>query len=181
MKKNILYAFITLCLVITSCSKDEPDHVHEHELITTMTITLTPSDASGSVTLQTQDLDADGPNAPDVTVSGNLKSGVLYNGAIVLLNETESPAENVTMEIEEEDKEHQFFFTVGSGLDITTEYLNFDSDGNPLGTKFSLIARSAGNGLMTVTLRHEPKKPNSGLQDAGGGTDLEASFNVTVE
>ena len=124
MKKNILYAFITLCLVITSCSKDEPDHVHEHELITTMTITLTPSDASGSVTLQTQDLDGDGPNAPDVTVSGNLKSGVLYNGAIVLLNETESPAENVTMEIEEEDKEHQFFFTVGSGLDITTEYLN---------------------------------------------------------
>ena len=146
-----------------------------------MTITLTPSDASGSVTLQTQDLDGDGPNAPDVTVSGNLKSGVLYNGAIVLLNETESPAENATMEIEEEGKEHQFFFTVGSGLDITTEYLNFDSDGNPLGTKFSLIARSAGNGLMTVTLRHEPKKPNSGLEDAGGGTDLEASFNVTVE
>ena len=61
-------------------------------------------DGSGNVTLQTQDLDGDGPNAPDITVSGNLKSGVLYNGAIVLLNETESPAENVTMEIEEEDK-----------------------------------------------------------------------------
>ena len=146
-----------------------------------MTITLTSSDGSGNVTLQTQDLDGDGPNAPDITVSGNLKSGVLYNGAIVLLNETESPAENVTMEIEEEDKEHQFFYTAGSGLDITTEYLNFDSDGNPLGTKFSLIARSAGSGLLTFTLRHEPKKPNSGLEDAGGGTDIEASFNVTVE
>jgi len=181
MKKNILYAFTTIFLLITSCSKDDPDHVHEHELITTMTVTLTPSEGSGTVTLQTQDLDGEGPNTPDVTVSGNLKSGVLYNAAIVLLNESESPAENVTMEIEEEGKEHQFFYSVGSGLDITTEYLDSDSDGNPLGIKFSLIARSAGNGLLTFTLRHEPKKPNSGLEDAGGGTDLEASFNVTVE
>ena len=29
MKKNILYAFITIFLVITSCSKDEPDRLFQ--------------------------------------------------------------------------------------------------------------------------------------------------------
>ena len=40
----------------------------------------------------------------------------MYSGSIVLLNETEDPAENMTEEIEEEDLAHQFFYTIGSGL-----------------------------------------------------------------
>ena len=40
---------------------------------------------------------------------------------------------------------------------------------------------SAGSGKLTFTLRHEPKKPNTGLTDAGGSTDLEATFDIVVE
>ena len=36
-------------------------------------------------------------------------------------------------------------------------------------------------GSLTVTLRHEPVKPNDGLDSAGGETDIATSFDVTIE
>jgi len=170
-------------LLSTACSNDDndPDPVNEEEVITTLTVTLAPEGGGTAVTLQTQDLDGDGPNAPVVTVSGNLAAGVIYNGSLVLLNEIETPAEDITVEVKEEDDEHQFFYTIGGGLDATTEYANFDGDGNPLGTEFTLTAGAASSGTLTFTLRHEPKKPNTGLADAGGETDITAAFNVTVQ
>ena len=169
-------------LFFTACSDDDdtPDPVNEEEVITTMTITL---DGGGTtITLRTRDLDGDGPDAPVVTVSGNLAAGTTYEGSIEVLNETESPAEDITEEVEEEDDEHQFFYIVGGGLDATTEYGNFDGDGNPLGTEFTLTTGAASTGTLAITLRHEPKKPNDGtLGDAGGETDITETFNLTIE
>lgn len=184
MKKiNFLATAIFMTLLFVSCSNDDdnPAPVNEEEVITTMKITLTPNGGGTPVTLQTQDLDGDGPNAPVIDISGNLTTGVTYNGAIVLLNETESPAENITEEVEEESDEHQFFYTVGGGLDVSTEYANFDGNANPLGTLFTLNVGAASTGTLTFTLRHEPTKPNTGLSDAGGETDITATFNVTIQ
>ncbi|TXD84513.1 type 1 periplasmic binding fold superfamily protein [Subsaximicrobium wynnwilliamsii] len=172
--------FATVLFVSCSNDDDTPEEVNEEEVITTLTVTLTPDGGGTPVTLQTRDLDGDGPDAPVIT-TGNLAAGVTYNGSIVLLNETETPAENITLEVEEEDDEHQFFYTIGGGLDVTTAYANFDGDGNPLGTQFTLTAGAVSSGTLTFTLRHEPMKPNTGLGDAGGETDIAASFNVMVQ
>ena len=180
--KFFKYALLASTLIFASCSDDDdnaPDPVNEEEVITTLTVTL--ESGSDTVVMQYQDLDGDGPDAATVTVSGSLNANTVYDGSIVLLNETESPAENVTEEIEEEDDEHQFFYTVGSGLDVATDYANFDGDGNPLGTLFVLNVGSASSGGLTFTLRHEPNKPNTGLENAGGSTDIEVTFDVTVE
>ena len=180
--KFFKYALLASTLIFASCSDDDdnaPDPVNEEEVITTLTVTL--DSGSDTVVMQYQDLDGDGPDAATVTVSGPLSDNTSYNGSIVLLNETESPAENVTEEIEEEDDEHQFFYTVGSGLDVDTEYANFDGDGNPLGTMFVLNTGIPSSGGLTFTLRHEPNKPNTGLENAGGSTDIEVTFDVTVE
>ena len=179
--KFFKYALLASTLIFASCSDDDntPDPVNEEEVITTLTVTL--DSGSDTVVMQYQDLDGDGPDAATVTVSGSLNANTTYDGSIVLLNETESPAENVTEEIEEEDDEHQFFYTVGSGLDVATDYANFDGDGNPLGTLFVLNVGSASSGGLTFTLRHEPNKPNTGLENAGGSTDIEVTFDVTVE
>ncbi|GHC52600.1 type 1 periplasmic binding fold superfamily protein [Ulvibacter litoralis] len=184
MKKvKFLSILLLTTILFAACSSDDdtPEQVNEEEVITTMTVTLVPNNGGSSITLQTRDLDGDGPNAPEVTVSGNLITGTTYNGTIVLLNETVSPAENITEEVEEEDEEHQFFYTTGGGIDVTTAYSNFDDDGNPLGTEFTLTAVSASSGTLTFTLRHLPTKPNTGLEDAGGETDVAATFSVTVE
>jgi hypothetical protein len=183
MKKiKFLATAIFATLLFVSCSSDDdtPEPVNEEEVITTLTVTLIPSGGGSPVTLQTRDLDGDGPNPPVVT-TGNLATGVTYNGSIVLLNETEEPAENITLEVEEEDDEHQFFYTISGGLAATTEYSNFDGDGNPLGTQFTLTAGAVSSGTLMFTLRHEPMKPNTGLGDAGGETDISAPFNISVE
>jgi hypothetical protein len=180
--KFLKYALLASTLIFASCSDDDdntPDPVNEEEVITTLTVTL--ESGSDTVVMQYQDLDGDGPDAATVTVSGSLNANTTYDGSIVLLNETESPAENVTEEIEEEDLDHQFFYTVGSGLDVTTDYTSFDSAGNPLGVTFVLNTAGASSGGLTFTLRHEPNKPNSGLDNAGGETDIEVTFDVSVE
>ena len=98
-----------------------------------------------------------------------------------LLNETEDPAEDITVEVEEESDEHQFFYTISTGLNVTTAYSNFDNNSNPLGTAFTITSGAASSGVITFTLRHEPIKPNTGLDNAGGETDLEASFNIAIQ
>jgi hypothetical protein len=184
MKKvKFLATAIFVTVLFVSCSNDDdtPVPVNEEEVITTLTVTLTPNGIGTAITLQTRDLDGDGPNAPVITVSGDLTAGVLYNGSIVLLNETESPAEDITEEVQEEAEEHQFFYTTGGEIDLTTDYSDFDGDGNPLGTQFALTAGAASSGTLTFTLRHDLTKPNTGLGDAGGETDIAATFNVTVQ
>ncbi|NNK29929.1 MAG: type 1 periplasmic binding fold superfamily protein, partial [Flavobacteriaceae bacterium] len=170
-------AILSLALVgilFVSCSNDDdtPEPVNEEELITTMTITLTPQAGGADITLQVRDLDGDGPDAPVITVSGTLTASTTYTGSIVLLNETENPAENITLEVAEEDDEHQFFYVpTGSITDIT--YTDQDGNGNPVGLSFELTTGAAGAATLQATLRHEPKKPNDGtLADAGGETDI---------
>ncbi len=175
-------------LILTSCSNDDDgDPINEVELITTLIATLTPPTGT-AIVLTFRDLDGDGPGVPTITVSGALAENTTYTGTLILLNETESPAENITEEIEEEADEHQFFFQTGGGLAISNfTYLDFDSDGNPLGLNFSFTTGTApSSGTFTITLRHEPNKNAAGVSqgniaNAGGETDIQVTFPITIE
>jgi hypothetical protein len=93
--------------------------------------------------------------------------------------------EEVEEEIEEEDDEHQFFFSTTGGLNATVAY--DDTDGtNPVGLKTKVTTAEASQGTLRVTLRHEPNKSAEGVSagnitNAGGETDIEVEFDVTVE
>lgn len=186
-KRPIAIKFLAIAVMglatLSSCSDDDdPEPVNEEEVITTVTVTLV--NGSDTVTLKSYDADGEGSGAPVITVSGNLKAGTTYNGTIKLLNETESPAENITEEVEEEGKEHQFFFSSTNGT--TFAYTDKDGDGNPIGITFTLTTAGAGNDTITVILRHEPNKTATGVSggditNAGGSTDVEAAFGVTIE
>lgn len=185
MKRNktlkTVLALSLMASVMTSCSSDDdtPEVVNEEEIITTMNVTLLSADGS-TILLQSQDLDGDGPDAPVFTVE-NLTANTTYAGSIELLNETETPAEDITEEVSEESNEHQFFFEV-SGSIVSTTYSDEDSDGNPIGISFVLVTGDSGDGTIQITLRHEPTKPNDGtLADAGGETDISQTFSVVVE
>ena len=50
----------------------------------------------------------------------------------------------------------------------------------------TLTTGEAGTGTLSIILRHEPAKDASGVSDgqianAGGETDIEVSFNITIE
>ena len=185
--------FLTLITSISvflfSCSSDDdgtpPEPVNEEEVITTLSLTLTPQGGGTAITFTSQDLDADGPNPPNVNVE-NLAPNTMYMGVVEVLNETETPAEDITEEVAEEDDEHQFFFQVIGGANITTTYTDADDDGNPIGINFTLMTGDASTGNMVVTLRHLLDKFGAGVSDgnitnAGGDTDVEVTFPITIQ
>ena len=175
--KLLAILFISV-FTFTACSDDDDDHDHdsEEELITTVKYTLT--NGSDVVTLTYSDPDGEGGNEPIYEVSGNLTANSTYTGMIELLNETESPVEDITEEVKDEADEHEFFYT-SSGLTITKT--DVDGNGFPLGVETSLITAGAGSGTLTIVLKHEPTKPNDGSSSsAGGSTDVEVTFNVTI-
>jgi hypothetical protein len=177
------YAFIVLFL-FSACADDDtpPTQIDEEEVITTLVVTLVNNNTSEQIELRSQDLDGDGPNAPIIEVTGSLSVASNYTGAIELLNETVTPADNIHQEVQAEGAEHQFFYTQGGGLNLSTQYSDVDNNGNPIGLAFTLATTAPGQGTLTFTLRHEPLKPNDGsLSGAGGATDISVTFPVTVE
>ena len=185
MKRCSMYALLAIAMV--SCSDDDatPEPVNEEEVITTVILTLTP-ESGEEVILTTQDFDGDGPNEPVTTISGSFAENTQYQGVVQFLNETEDPAEDITEEVEEEADEHQVFYTTSEGLNITTTYLDFDDNDNPLGVNITLETGAASSGSLTVTLIHEPNKSAEGVSDgditnAGGETDITTTFNVSIQ
>ena len=180
--KLLAILFISV-FTFTACSDDDDDdndhdHDSEEELITTVKYTLT--NGSDVVTLKFSDPDGDGTIEPIYEVSGDLTANNTYTGMIELLNETESPAEDITEEVKEEADEHEFFYTSDvSGLAITKT--DVDGNDNPLGIETSVTTGEAGSGTLTIVLKHEPTKPNDGSSSsAGGSTDVEITFDVTI-
>ena len=171
-------------LFITSCKKDDPIIENEEELITTLIYTLTQEAGGDSVVLSFEDLDGDGAITPIIT-GGTLGANTIYNGSLQLLNESVNPAEDITVEVQEEAEEHQFFFQNNiSGLSIA--YTDEDENGHPIGLSSKITTTGSGSGTITVTLRHEPIKTAAGVSNgditnADGATDIEVTFNVVVQ
>ena len=186
MKKINLLLAMGVCsmLFITSCKKDDPIIENEEELITTLIYTLNPEAGGAPVVLSFQDLDGDGAITPIIT-GGTLAANTSYNGSLQLLNESVNPAEDITVEVQEEAEEHQFFFQNNvSGLSIA--YTDEDENGHPIGLSSKITTTGSGSGTITVTLRHEPIKTAAGVSNvyitsAGGETDIEVTFNVVVQ
>lgn len=182
----MLFSLLLAVTVISSCDDDDPEPVNEEELITTVRVTFTnQANASDVQTALFVDTDGEGGNAPVIT-NPTLSANSTYDVSIEFLNDSETPAEDITEEVAEEDYEHQVFYVVGSGLNLTYTYNDEDRDGNPLGLSGTAAATGASNGTLTVLLLHEPDKSASGVADgnpanAGGETDVEVTFNVTIQ
>ena len=186
--KNFKLIGITLLtlIVFSSCTNDDShDHgANEEELITTVVTTLTSGNQT--ITLTSKDLDGNGPNPPVVTASGDLTVNTTYTGSVTFLNESVSPAIDITKEIKEEGLEHQIFYQAATSIGAFT-YTDADTKGNPIGLAFTLrTAASPTTGTITVVLRHEPNKTAAGvaqgaIANAGGATDASVTYNVVLK
>lgn len=189
MRKNFLYFFVLAITAFqfTSCLNDEP--VNEQELITKFTLTLTPDSLGTPVTLQFLDADGDGGNPPVITTSGALQNGILYRGEITVRNEAAMPPVDITTEIKEESDDHQFFFIPSGDLvgKISFQYADIDKNGDPVGLLTDVRTHQVSTGgKLKVVLRHQPNKSASGVSqglmtNAGGETDLEIEFSVSIQ
>lgn len=185
--KNILWALPLFAVVtLTSCEKDDPEIPNEGELITTLTYTMTPEGGGTTVVFSFQDLDGDGGNAPTIT-NGTLAANTNYSGVLVLLDESETPPKSISEEVAAEAEAHQFFYmfsnqSISGGFD----YADADLNGNPVGLQTTFATGTPQTSTLTITLRHLLDKMATGVSDgditnAGGETDIEVTFEVTVQ
>lgn len=180
--KKFLILFMSIGLMISCSDDDNPTPVNEEEVITTMTLTLTPPGGGTPIVFVSRDADGDGPGMPVITDGFTLSASTQYTATVKFENELESPAEDITEEVEEEADEHQVFYSFNGTSGSTVSYDDADGNGNPLGVNITLSSGNATTGnTLTVTLKHEPTKPNDGtVTNAGGETDIEASFTFDV-
>jgi len=186
MKKWInLALFFALSIAFIGCDDDDnPTIPNEEEVITTVIYSLVPEGGGEEVLFTFRDMDGDGAGEPVIT-GGTLQSGTVYNGTLTFLNETETPAEDVTEEIRNEDEEHQVFFS--SPGDIVVSYSDKDENENPIGLATKLDAgTTTGTTTLKIVLIHEPDKAADGVSEgdptnAGGETDIDVSFTVEIE
>ncbi len=195
MRSIFKTALIAAPLVLAACGGDveNPGEMNENEAFTTMTLRF--EEAGGnSFDVTFRDADGEGGMAPTMD-DISLTAGTTYKVGMSFLNELAMPTEDVTLEIAEEDDEHQVFFTGDTvGSVITHMYDDMDDGGLPIGLKNSIIA-AAGTGKLTVTLRHMPPVGGSAVKVAGledtakndgigalpGSTDISVTFNVSVQ
>ena len=178
----ILFSLVSLAF-LNSCKDDDPTPENPEELITTLRIVFTPVGGT-PVTFEFIDLDGDGGNAPTIT-GDTLAAQTEYHATLALFNESVSPVEVITEEILEEDEDHQFFFEAVS-VELTHMYDDMDGNGNPIGVVNSFMTGNPSNGTLRVILRHEPDKNAAGvatgdITNAGGDTDIEVTFPVTIQ
>ena len=119
--RNFATVIFTTVLFVSCVNDSEP--INEEEVITTLTVTLVPDGGGTEIVLSFQDLDGDGPDAPTCLIFRELWLLALPTMAALSCSmKPKCPAEDITEEVKEEDLDHQFFYTVGTGLDVTTAY-----------------------------------------------------------
>ncbi len=170
-----------------SCTKD-PVIENQEELITTVEAVFSPEGAGQNVTYSFFDEDGNGGKSPVISASGNLISGLPYKVTVRFGNAAVVPFQDITSEIQTEAEDHQVFYVFGAGLQesVTQEYLDRDTNGLPLGLSARMTPKNAGDGTLTIMLRHLPDKKAAGVSagnpaNAGGETDVEVVFPVRIQ
>jgi hypothetical protein len=174
------YGLAITTLLALSCDSDDPKAVNEEELITTLQVDLfTSGNTAVYATLKFYDEDGNGSIPPVYTQTGSpIYANSTYTTQISLLNEQETPAEDITLEIEEEKNDHIFCFTRTGSI---ASMVAIDEDDNelPVGLLSTLTTGTAGAGTVTIILRHQPEV-KTGVCPGAGDTDIEVTFSITV-
>ncbi|MEQ8926781.1 MAG: hypothetical protein RLO81_13260 [Fulvivirga sp.] len=171
---------------------EEPNE--EEETITEVTLTFTPAGGGAPISAVWLDPDGDGAGMPTID-DIDLDADTEYTMEITLRNTLESPAEDKTPEIEEEDDEHMFFFGFTSGIfsdpagdgnigagnrNDPVNYNDTDDNGNPVGLSTTWTTGSANTGIFNVVLKHQPGLKTGDSDSTVGGTDIDIEFDINI-
>lgn len=181
---KIVFGVFIVSSVLTACKKDKGE-ANEEEVITTLKLTFVPEGGGTTVTYQWKDADGPGGTAP-VQDEIVLTPSKIYNVTVQLLNETASPAEDITLEVEEEADAHRFYYQPSAGSNITVSDLDEDGAGIPLGITSTWTTGAAATGSITITLRHYGgNPPGKALADPvdspKSSTDVDVTFVTKIQ
>ena len=180
-----LFFLLSFSLLFFQCKKQE-DVVptDDNELITTVQLVFTDA-ANQSTTFTFQDKDGDPKTAAEKFDKISLNKNTDYSLAIKLLDETKSPALDLTKQIEDESDSHLFIYKVNPASLLNIMAADLDKNGIPVGIKSKGKSQYApGTGKFRVILKHQPpvngKRIKTGDED-GGSTDVDLEFDLTIK
>jgi hypothetical protein len=171
MKKSII---LLLCLGFLACKKED-EIGEENELITTVKLNFKYGNDVKSFSYK--DLDGDGGMAP-VIEKISLAANTTYDLNIEFLDESKSPAVNITEEVSGESDEHLVLFSPSTTLLGTYTYSDKDVNLLPIGLKGKYSTKSAGAGMLKVQLRHQPPINGKNSKD---GTSVPGSDDINID
>ncbi|MCB0663978.1 MAG: hypothetical protein KDC24_14625 [Saprospiraceae bacterium] len=170
----LIIGFAIAATTFSSCKKDDgPGPDEGQELITSLLLHF--ENAGTTSTFAWRDLDGIGGIAATIDTIV-LAPNTTYALTLEVLDESKTPVENITEEIEEEDEDHLFLFQDDNNvLSITT--IDTDANGDPVGLENTVVT-SAGTGNLTISLKHQSDKANP---NNTGETDIEVTMPYKVE
>jgi len=199
-KINLLLLSLLSLVVFTSCEEDNvvPDEEHEEEIITDIKLVFTPTNTlSGLASVEATAQDPDGEGVQELQVLGSIDLAVnaSYTLTYEIMNNEESPGEDIGEEISEEADEHQIFYSFTDGaftsptgngnIDNASDPVNYndsDSNGNPIGLSTAWTTGSSlSSGSFTVRLQHQPDVKTSTSTANTGDTDFELTFVLNIQ
>lgn len=173
----VLLATIQSCKPTCEKNPDDPECADPQEVITTLKVLVTDS-ASGVLVNTFRFKDADANGTPEVFDTIRLNANKTYNVAVQVWDDSKTPAENITEEVEEEKNDHAFFYTI-SNLNLAVTKTDVDDNNLPIGLQSRWVTGSAGSGLVTIKLKHQPGVKDG--SEAPGETDVEVQFPAVVQ
>ncbi|MFN4144548.1 MAG: hypothetical protein ACK4GN_01905 [Runella sp.] len=181
-KKSWLLLALVGGLMLGSCKKESPKPEDENELITTVKLTFTENGTTNAQTFTWKDLDGDGGMAPTIQAI-TLKSSRTYKVEVAFLDESKTPAEDITQEIKKEADEHLVVFTASPVSLFTYTATDKDSKNLPLGLIGNLTTGVTNVGTLRLQLRHQPPvngKPTKNGTPMPGSDDVNVIFPMNV-
>jgi hypothetical protein len=165
---------------LSSCKKDTVGD-NESELITTVEITLTDrANANNRNVFTFVDIDGEGGNNP-IVQEIVLNAGAQYDCSIRFLDQSKNPVDDITLEVAEEDDEHEVFIIPSPAERLTVSNRNLDGGGLPLGLTSTWTAGTVGTGTVRVVLKHKPDGEKRAGDDVNvGETDIDVTFQLRV-
>lgn len=186
--RNSVRTFLVLAaftVLLNGCKEEEnpavPPVDDEHAPPTTMVVVLKEAGKTDSTKSLVRDTTVIKGKAM-VEDTLRIVSGKTYTGYIVLYDESQTPVENATQEIVDDQDNHLFVFTPGGGANgrVTVSGLNKDTKGADFGLTFSVTVSGTGaaNGTLQVRLRHYGGNPKTGTTY---DTDIDQTFPVKIQ
>jgi hypothetical protein len=185
MKNKILVMVLLVgaALFMNSCKKETIDP-NESELITTVRLKLTNTFSSSinPLVYEFKDLDGEGGAAPVKFDDIVLQKNIPYICEVTVLNESVSPADDITKEIKAEANDHQFYFVPSSSNLLTVSNYDTDAQGLPLGlSSFWVTGLNPGTGTLRLVLKHKPGTKAANDLINKGDTDIELNFKLIIQ
>ncbi len=197
---NSLLAVLVMAIVLTACSSDDdgvtpPDEENPVEEFTNIEFIFTnvedPNDETRGIW---EDEDGFGPMEPVIIQHPEFKPNTTYRLTFIMENRLVSPVEDVTLEILDEDDEHQMFFEFDESLfsdpegvgniqdrDAPINYLDFDDNGLPLGLETEWTTAEAQTGAsFRAVLGHQPGVKSATSTWDSGDIDWDITFTIDV-